>query len=474
MLKKKSLVVILTVGVLLASSALTAQKRQVILDRVVAVVGGSAILYSEVERYAEQLVAQRRAQGFTSDRDPMNEGLEMLMKQKLLYSQALIDSITPGGDINSAVEEHLQAMIAEEGGSIADFEAKQHMAVFNFRELLRQQLTEQEYARSMQSEVVGGVTVTPGEVERFYKEKSEEELPLVPEQYVYAQIVKYPASQAEAKQRAKERLLEMRERIVSGKSTLPMLARLYSVDPGSAMNGGEYPAGPLSQWTKPVADALATMKAGQLSEVVESEYGFHILELIDEPKNGMYHYRHILIKPTYTTDELMEPTRFLDSIATLIRADSMTFEQAALEFSDDKLTKMNGGLVSNHDLLMSNPNYSNVKFTATKFRREDFGEGKSLRDYAAITRMKVGDVSDAYQSEDLNGDEHSKIIKLLEIIPTHPASLNEDYLTLEEMALEAKQERVFDAWMKKKIDGIYVYIDPEFRNGEFQYANWVK
>ncbi len=473
MLRNKSLVAVLTAGILLTAGALTAQKRQVMLDRVVAVVGGSAILYSEVEDYANQLVEHRRAQGFTSDRDPMNEGLEMLMKQKLLYSQALIDSITLNGDVNSGVEEQLQMMIAEEG-SIAELEAKQHMALFNFREILRQRVTEQEYARSMQGEVVSGVTVTPGEVERFYNELSKNDLPLVPEQYVYAQIVKYPSSQAEAKQRAKERLLEMRERIISGKSTLPVLARLYSVDPGSAMNGGEYPPGPLSQWTKPFGDALAILKPGQLSEVVETEYGFHIIELIDEPKNGMYHCRHILIKPTYTTDELIEPTKFLDSVSLLIRSDSMTFEEAAMKFSEDDLTKMNGGLVSNHDVLMSNPSYSNVKYTATKFRREDFGEGKSLKDYIAISQMKVGDVSTAYQSEDLKGDDLSKIIKLLEIIPTHPASLVDDYLTLEEMALEAKQEKVFDEWMRKKIDGLYVYIDPEFRDGEFQYDNWVK
>ena len=117
---------------------------------------------------------------------------------------------------NQALRDKVQ-QLAEAEGSIAALEAKQHMAIFNFRELLRQRVTEQEYARSMQGEVVSGVTVTPGEVERYYKELSKEELPLVPEQYVYAQIVKYPTSQAEAKQRAKERLLEMRERIISGK-----------------------------------------------------------------------------------------------------------------------------------------------------------------------------------------------------------------------------------------------------------------
>lgn len=469
----KKILLALAVMAVPASGLLMAQKRQVMLDKVVAVVGGSAILYSDVEMYANMLVEQRRAQGYTSDRDPMNEALEALMKQKLLYSQALIDSIDMVGDVNSYVEDQIQAMIAEEG-SIAALEARQHMPIYTFREILRQRITEQQYASSMQEEVIGDVTVTPGEVERYFKSLKDDELPLVPKQYMYAQIVRYPSSKDAAKQRARERLLDMRERIITGKSSLPVLARLYSVDPGSAMRGGEYPAGPLSQWTPPFAEAIEKLKPGQLSEIVETEYGMHIIELMEEPKNGNYHVRHILIKPTYTDEELLEPTRFLDSIAVLIRADSITFEEAAKEFSEDQLTKMNGGLVSNHDLLSSNPQFSNVKYTATKFREEDFGEGRSLKDYVAISHMKVGEVSNAYQDEDLSGNELSKIVKLLEVIPSHPASLNEDYLTLEEMALADKQSKVFDEWLKDKIDGLYVYIDPEFRGGEFEYKNWVK
>ena len=181
------------VALFLSAGMLTAQKRQVMLDRVVAVVGGSAVLYSEVEENAAMLVQQRREQGYTSDRDPMNESLEMLMRQKLLYSQALIDSVEIYSDVNSYVEEQLQAMIAE-AGSIAELEARENMAIFNLRELLRQQISEQEYARSMQQEVVGEIKVSPGEVEQYYHSLKEEELPLVPEQYVYAQIVLYPAS----------------------------------------------------------------------------------------------------------------------------------------------------------------------------------------------------------------------------------------------------------------------------------------
>ena len=473
MLKKRVIAVAALIAVMMSAGVLTAQKRQVLLDRVVAVVGGSAILYSEVEDNAAALVQQRREQGYTSDRDPMNESLEMLMRQKLLYSQALIDSIDVYSDINSYVEEQLQSMIAE-AGSIAELEAREHMPVFNFRELLRQQVVEQEYARSMQQTVVSDVKVSPGEVEQYFNSLKEEELPLVPEQYVYAQIVRYPSSQVDAKRRTRERLMEMRARIISGKSTMAVLARTYSVDPGTAMRGGEMPAGPLEELVAPYAEALEKLKPGQVSEVVETDYGFHIIELLEEPKNGLYRSRHILLRPTYTAEELNQPITFLDSLANLIRKDSITFEAAALEHSEDKLTKMNGGLVTNHDLLMSSPSYANVKYSATKFRREDFGDGKSLQDYSNIIRMKVGDVSPAYMAQDLRQNQQAKIIKLLEIIPTHPASLEEDYSTIEEMALSQKQQKIFDEWMREKIDGLYVYIAPDFREGEFEYPNWVK
>ncbi len=468
---KKSILAMLVVAIAATSMAF-ADKRQVMLDRVVAVVGGSSILYSEVSQMAKQLVEQRRAEGYTSDRDPMNEGLEELMKQKLLYNQAEIDSVVVGADgrIEAQVEEMLQGMIAEEG-SVAELEAKQHMALFNYRDIVRQTVKEQVYAQEMRMHVVANVVVTPGEVTRFFKDLKEEEKPLVPEQYVYAHIVRFPASQEEAKRRTRERLLDMRERIISGKSNMGILARTYSQDPGTAMKGGEMPPTALSGLTGPFAEALSELKPGQISEVVETQYGFHIIELLDEPKNGLYHFRHILLKPQYTIEEQMEPITFLDSLSTAIKADSITFEAAALKHSQDDLTKMNGGLVTNHDLLM-HYNAGNVKYTATKFRREDFGARQ--QDYMNLITMKVGDVSSAFVATDIKGDVISKIVKLLEIIPTHSASLEEDYLNIEEMALTDKKNRVFDEWMKEKIDGQYVYIAPDFREGEWEYPNWVK
>ena len=464
--------------ILSAAAAVTvagaAAQKQVMLDKVVAVVGGSSILYSEVSDYARRLVEQRRAEGYTSDRDPMNEALEGLLLQKLLYNQGQIDSVQVNlPEIQNRIEEDVQAMIEEEG-SILKLETKYHMAVFNIREMLRQRYEEQAYAQSMHAEVTGKVTVVPGEVERFYKRIDKDSLPIIPEQYVYAQITLFPKSIVEAKRRARERLLELRERAITGQTRFDMLARMYSMD-GSAMQGGEIEPLPLQALYQPYADALADLKPGQISEVVETQAGLHIIQLIDK-KGNLYHSRHILLRPVYTDEELLEPIRTLDSIADLIRKDSMTFERAAQLFSDDASSKMNGGLVSNHDIL-DRAGVSDVRYTQTKFLKEDFaddGMHKSYADYVAISKLKPGEVSDAFSARDIMGNQLSKIVKLVEVIPPHKASLNEDYLRLEQMALQAKQEQVFRSWLDKRIDGIYVFIDPEFRNGEFENKRWVK
>ena len=257
-----------------------AQKQQVMLDKVVAVVGSSSILYSEVADHARQLTAQRRAEGYTSDRDPMNEALEALMTQKLLFNQAQIDSVKiNAGDIASHVEEQVQNMIEAEG-SIPRLEAKHHMAIFNIRENMRQRYEEQSYASSMQNEVVSKVAVIPGEVERFYKSIDKDSLPTIAEQYVYAQITRFPKSITQAKQRTRERLLDMRERVITGKAKFENLARMYSQDPGTMMRGGEMDPAPLASLDSSFAAALENMKPGQISEVVESQFGFHIIQML--------------------------------------------------------------------------------------------------------------------------------------------------------------------------------------------------
>ena len=450
------------------------ERRQVMLDKVAAVVGGSAILHSEILEYAEALTAQRRQMGYTSDRDIINESLEALMEQKLLYNQALIDSVeVNNGEIVTRIENYVQSLIAEEGG-IAQLEAKEHMPIYTYREMLRQRYEEQAYAQAMKQSIVGKVVVVPGEVERFYNSVDKDSLPVIGEQYVYAHITKFPTSLKEAQQRTKERLLDMRERVITGKTKFSVLARMYSLD-GSAMYGGEMEPMPSSYYVRPFAEALEKLKPGQISEIVETEFGFHIIELI-EKKGDVYRCRHILLRPTFTRDELMEPANQLDSIANLIRRDSISFESAALQFSDDATSKHNGGIVSNSDILARMGVYDGARMTATRFLKEDFSAqgGKSLDDYAALMRLKEGEISNSFQTTDLMGNQMSKIVKLVEIIPAHVASLGDDYIRLEEMALQQKQEKIYRTWLDDKIKSMYVYIDPAYRSDEFENKNWIK
>ena len=454
-------------------AGVVAQKRFIMLDKVVAVVGNSSINYTEVKKLASQILEQRRSEGYTSDRSAQDEALENLLTQKLLYNQALIDSVEIShADVAHRVEQQVQAMVDREG-SITALEKKSHMAIYHIRDLIRRQLEEQTYAQMMQQTAVSTTKIVPGEVERFYKSINKDSLPIIAEQYMYAHITMFPKNMKEAKLRTRERLVEMRERIVTGKTRFATLARMYSVD-GSAAHGGELEPAPLAGFVKPFADALAELKPGQVSEVVESEFGFHLIQLIDK-KGNLYHCRHILLRPTYTIDEIMAPMRVLDSIANLIKKDSLTFEAAAKKHSDDKYSKMNGGVVTNHDLLERYSAYD-AKLTATKFLKEDFGAmgGKSIDDYNAIRRLKEGEMSAPFRSTDMMGNELVKIVKLLKIFPAHNASLDEDYLRLEQLALSQKQEREFNAWLNKTMASMYIYIAPEFRNGDFENKNWVK
>ena len=474
MIRKIALVIVSVAVALTSTQSVEAQRRQVMLDKVVAVVGGSSILYSEVQEYAEALVTQYRQMGYTPERDPMHEALEALLQQKLLYNQALLDSVEISqSDVTNRIESYLQSLI-EEAGGIQAIETREHMPIFNYREMLRARYEEQAYAQALQQQIISKVNIVPGEVERFYRNIDKDSLPVIGEQYVYAQITKFPASMKEAKQRTKERLLDMRQRIVTGETKFALLARMYSVD-GSAMYGGEMQPAPASIYVRPFAEALEKLKPGQVSEIVETEFGFHIIELIDK-KGDLYHCRHILLRPTYTHEELMQPARELDSIARLIRLDSLSFEAAALRYSDDASSKMNGGIVSNHDILARQGVYDGARLTATRFLREDFGMdgGKALEDYAALMRLKVGEVSDSFQTTDYMGNQMSKIVKLVEIIPPHTASLKDDYVRLEELALNQKREKYFTEWLNKKIESMYIYIDPEFRDWEFENKTWIK
>ncbi len=439
----------------------------VVADKVIAVVGNSAILYSDVVDYSKQVLAQRKERGYTSDRDAMSEALESLLTQKLLYNQALIDSIEINlSAVSESVDDRVEAMIAD-AGSIAALEAREGKPVFEIKSDMRRMAEEGQYAQSMQQTIMGGVTITPGEVEKFYNSLRTDMLPIIPEQYVYAQISKFPTSITQAKQRTRERLLEMRERVING-SRFDMLARMYSMDPGSALKGGEMDYMPLSNFEKPFAEALAQLQQpNQMSGVVETVYGYHIIQLIDK-KGDEYKCRHILLRPTFTDYELADDLKMLDSLRTEIAEGRLTFEKAALDYSDDKYSKQNGGLVTNHELLEVY-GANDTSYSRTAFYKEDLG-----RDYTYMRGLKPGDMSAPFQSQDMRGNTLTKLIKLIEIIPAHTASLANDYLQIEQIALQDKQQREFEKWLNEKVESMYVRIDPSMDTSEFENKKWIK
>lgn len=441
-------------------------QQKITVDKIIANVGNSTILYSEVEEVARQLVAQRRQEGYTTDRDPFFEALENLLQVKLMYNQAIVDSIKINtGGIDNNVDTRVREMIAQ-AGSTSALEATYRMPIFDIKDNLRTKFEEQAYASSMTNEIIGKVKITPGEVETYYNAMNKDSIMMVPDQYVYAQITKYPPSLAEAKQRVRESLLNLRERIIGG-SSFEALAASYSMDEGTSKRGGDLGTMPLDTYVPTFAKALEKLKPGQISEIVETDFGFHIIKMVAKVGND-YHAKHILLRPSFTNEELGQAGRFLDSIAKQIRAGEITFEEAARKFSDDRYSKINGGLVTNNEILETNPNYFNADYTTFRFFKEQIPS-----DWRAISTLKVGEISESFMTQDLRGNELSKIVKLIELIPTHKANLNEDYLIIEKGALQEKQFKHMEKWMESKIGSMYIWIDPALRDG-LENKIWLK
>lgn len=447
-----------------------AQQRQTV-DKIVANVGNSVILYSDVVETEQQMIKQYRAYGYTPPTNTFYAAFEQLLEIKLGYNQALVDSVKVDlSGVNGRMEEAVAAMVAE-AGSIRALEAKNNMPIFDLKSLLTKRLEEQEHYQSMRRDVVGKVKITPGEVEAYFKSLSKDSI--IPDQYMYAQITKYPPSMTEAKQRLRERMLGMRADLISGASRFEVLARLYSKDTESANRGGEL-AQPLAknEMQEPFSSAVVKLKPGQYSGVVETESGFHIIEVLGMVGNR-YRIRHIVMTPEYTGEEIDEAIHRLDSIAAKIRQDSISFEDAARYYSDDTATRMNGGLVTNIEQLATEAGmYASASMASFRFIREQFAGPALYRDYEKLIAMKPGDISDAYRSFDNKGNVQGKLIKLLEFYPTHKANLAEDYLVLESLALNKKTEDVYAKWLGKTIQATYVRIDPAYRDGLDR--KWIK
>lgn len=438
--------------------------QNVVAEEVVAVVGNMTIMLSDVEREAARMVDQSKENGFRLRRDPKSEALEMLLTQKLLASKAKADSLDKEmSPVDDRVESIVSGMVKQAGG-IRELERKMGKAIFMIRSEMKSDLEEMQMAQMMEQKIRSKVSVNGPDVEQFYANIPVDSLPLIPQQYIYAQIVRSPPNNDARKFEIRERLLSYRQRVLSGER-FSTLATLYSQDRGTALRGGEIGPQPLETLVKPFVDAVELLKPGQVSEIVETEFGFHIIELISL-NEGQVHLRHLLLTPEFTVEETYKAARSLDSLTQLIRSGELTFEQAALKESDDKNSKMNGGMVFN------TKNYyqtGDVRNASNRFVVDEL----DMPEYRALNRMKVGDVSESFESIDISNIVY-KIVKLVDIIPSHAANLVYDYAILESATITDKQNREIDRWIDNAIVDTYIYIAPRYRDYDFERSGWIK
>ena len=447
---------VLAAAVLLSCLPASAQRYQNgLVDKIVALVGNDAIMLSDIEGEVQMM----RVNGLVADRNARCEILEQAMISKLFLTQARLDSlVAPATEIQENLSQRFASITTQLGGEKA-MEEYFNKSRYDLERIWRTAIEEQLLTQRMQQEVIGKVPrMTPRDVKMFADTSAVEDMPVIPDQYKLRQIVLYPDKDSAATL-VKERLLEIRERIVNGEK-FTSLARLYSEDPGSATRGGELGMANKTVYWPAFSDAATALKVDQVSPIVETPDGFHIIQMI-EKEGDMFNARHILIKPKYTADDRNKAFARLDSIRTLIVEDSlMTFEQAAWAFSEDFKTRTNGGM-------MVDESTGSAVFEKDQLKPND---------YIVLRDMSIGEVSDPFESVDNEGRGNTiyKIIKLEEIIPSHVATYDGDFDILTTVANNRNANKAIDEFITEKQKTTYIVIDPVFSGCNFTRQGWIK
>jgi peptidyl-prolyl cis-trans isomerase SurA len=425
--------------------------QQKIVDEIIAVVGDKKVLVSDIEKQYQQLIVQ----GITPTDDLRCQIFEEFLSQKLLLNQAEIDSIeVTDAEAELQLDQRLKYYI-NQVGSEENLIKYFNKSILEIKEDLRDAIREQILIDRMRSDIIGSITVTPSEVRSYYRSLSKDSIPFVNSEIEISQIVVSPSTSEDAIYDVRQKLLSLRERIINGEK-FSTLAVLYSED-GSASKGGDIGWANKADLDPEYAKAAFSLKKGAVSKIVQSSFGYHIIELIDRTEDRI-HTRHILMKPDISINAKEQAQSKLDSIIRLIRLDSMTFSQAAMRFSGDEDTRMNGGQVINE--MTGN----------TKFELDDF----DTRDYLVIKNLDVGEISDPYESTDKHGKIIFKTVMLKSRTNPHVANLKEDYDLLKQMAMYNKQSEIIDEWVKEKIENTYIRLDDEYRNCRFRISGWTK
>ncbi len=455
---------IMAMVVSLTTTPASAQK--LIVDEVIAIVGDNPIFLSELEANTQNIILQRKAQGTLSTLSEREEAFEQLLTKALLASCAVMDSLDKDANpIEHMVEAEVNRM-SETAGGVLQLEKQTGKPIYQIKADLTIDLKQMQLAQIMEQNIRSRVKIEYAEVQEFLDNLELDETDIIPAQYSYSQIVRLPPQTDERKYAIRERLLSFRQRILDEEITLGALAQLYSVDRSSAIRRGEALL-PINGLAPQITEALEGLKPGEVSEIIETDFGYHLAELIEyigEGNEKQIRFRHILLKPEFTVEESRNVTNQLDSITTQIRLGNLSFADAALRYSDDKDTKQNGGRVFNKSAYMQTGDISN---TSSKFMAEELQQ-----EYRHISRLKIGEISDTFEAMDNYGNTVQKIIRLDRIYPAHKANIIEDYDLIAAIALTDKQNKAVGVWTEKNIGRVYVYIKPQYLDLNTQSKQW--
>ena len=427
-----------------------------VIDEVVWVVGDEAILKSDVE--GERLNAQYEGRRFNGD--PYCVIPEQLAVQKLFLHQAEIDSIDVSDqDVLAEVEMRTNWFI-DQMGSKEKMEEYYNKTSSQIREMLRESVRNSKLVQKMQQKIIGDVKLVPADVRRYFKNLPPDSIPYVPTQVEVQIITVEPKIPQEEIERVKKTLRDYTERVESGEISFSLLAKLYSQDPGSARRGGEYGFQSRSQLVPEFANVVFNMTdPKKISKVFETEYGYHIAQLI-EKRGDRVSYRHILLKPKVEEKELEKALVYLDSVANRIRRTNYPFDKAAI-FSMDKDTRNNKGL-------MVNP----ITGTA-RFEMQDLAQ-VSQEVAKVVEGLKVGEISEPFSMIDKKGKEICAIVKLTTRLDGHKATIPEDYQRLKAIVQEKLGEEKLEKWILEKQKTTYVRINEDWVKCDFKYPGWSK
>jgi peptidyl-prolyl cis-trans isomerase SurA len=427
-----------------------------VIDEVVWVVGDEAILKSDIE----VMRLQSALEGVRWERDPDCAIPERIAVQKLYLHQAAIDSIeVKESEIASQIEARVEYMISQIG-SREKLEEYRKQSISQIRAAMHDDLKDHMMVQRMQDHLTKNVTVTPAEVRRYFKNLSVDSIPFVPTEVEVQIITQTPQIEQSEINRVKEELRSFTDRVTRGEASFQTLARLYSQDPGTARQGGELDytgRGMLDPAFASVAFNMTDPK--KISKIVESEFGYHIIQLVDR-RGDKVKVRHILLKPEVSDSAVTTMLARLDSVAMDIRDGKFTFEEGATYISDDKDTRKNRGLMSNRS----------ERGQTSKFQLQDLPSEVAK----VVDSMKVGQVSAPFKMINERGKTVCAIVKLKSRVDGHKATITEDFQVMKDVVMAKRREDLLHKWVVNKIKNTYVRIGDRYKNCDFEYEGWVR